>query len=67
MGRWVTLVLNGRAGKRQLNNLGKIWRMNDTEEEEEEILLPSRKFPASAAGEGGGEGARTAVGTQGCL
>lgn len=66
MGRWVTLVLNGRAGKRQLNNLGKIWRMNDTEEEEE-ILLPSRKFPASAAGEGGGEGARTAVGTQGCL
>lgn len=66
MGRWVTLVLNGRAGKRQLNNLGKIWRMNDTEEEEE-ILLPSRKFPASAAGEGGGEDARTAVGMQGCL
>lgn len=42
-----------RRGRRQRNELGRIWRVNGTEEEGES-LLTSRKCPASAAGGGGG-------------
>lgn len=48
-----------RRGRRQRNELGRIWRVNSTEEEGES-LLTSRKCPASAAGGGGhGRTART--------
>lgn len=54
-----------RRGRWQRNELGRIWRVNGTEEEGES-LLTSRKCPASAAG-GGTGGPRAPGRTQGRL